>query len=246
MASGLDSELVEAVDRGDTETVCSLLSRGADPNARDDPDRPLPHAQLLEWRLRGCKPWQTNDSALLLAVGADHTIGGFVPVFRAENTAIVRALVNAGADVNCVDASGLTPLMYGVMSRRPTTVETLIELGADPNIVNSQGTNALLTACHVNAPASIARILLDAGTDPHAVHLRGFTALLHAVYHGNIETTRALLEHGADANIKSRCGEDVLRIARLDSQADIARLLVQYGATEPPRKRKSRAGGRRM
>jgi ankyrin repeat protein len=105
------------------------------------------------------------------------------------HTAVVEALIEAGADFRTPLDSGFTPLLFAVREGRIGVVRALLKAGADPNeTIESEksprggrprnGASALLLAVK-NAHFELAAVLLDAGADPNADGT-GYTAL-HAI-----------------------------------------------------------------
>ena len=62
------------------------------------------------------------------------------------NKDIVKALVDAGADLNCVDDDGNTPLMLASAQHKVEIVKFLLKQGANPNTKNKYGYTALMLA----------------------------------------------------------------------------------------------------
>src|SRR5205085_12047373 len=60
--------------------------------------------------------------------------------------ACARLLIEAGADVNAVDATGMTPLMHAVTGGNLRVVRFLLEQGADIEFKGDCGTTALKMA----------------------------------------------------------------------------------------------------
>jgi hypothetical protein len=110
-----------------------------DPASRDRNGwTPLMHA------VRDSQP--TVVDALLRA-GADpsaHADGGITAMQLAigavwPDTAIVRRLLDAGADTELVDALGVTPLILAALGRNVAIVKMLLEHGANPCTRDQQG-----------------------------------------------------------------------------------------------------------
>jgi ankyrin repeat protein len=104
---------------------------------------------------------QSNSSLVNLhgAVRADHrefmkTQGaeqGWTPLHLAchyGQSAIVRLLINSGADVNAIaeNAIGNTPIMAAIAGRNAEIIKLLIDIGADPKIKDKNGYDAFAAA----------------------------------------------------------------------------------------------------
>jgi len=62
--------------------------------------------------------------------------------------ASIVCLIEAGADPNTVNKTGVSPLHRAVRSRCAKAVQTLLEFGADPALRNKSGSTAMLLATH--------------------------------------------------------------------------------------------------
>ena len=60
----------------------------------------------------------------------------------------------------------------------------------------------------------------------------GRTPLIDAVIVGNLYFCKKLIEIGADINVKDNGGMTALKRAELENQNDIAKLLMENGATK--------------
>lgn len=145
---------------------------------------------------------EDEDSALLIA-----SMEG--------KEAIVRLLLEAGADANLGDAHGYTPLMGAVCADSLPVVQLLLAAGAD---VRRRGARSGATALHDAAAGGhleVARALLAAGADPHAPETKeGLTVLMSAIQSLSPETVQLMLEAGADAAAVSSKGDTALDFAR--------------------------------
>ncbi|MDH3457878.1 MAG: SDR family NAD(P)-dependent oxidoreductase [Gemmatimonadota bacterium] len=89
----------------------------------------------------------------------------------------VRALIEAGADVNAREGmGGSSPLITAATFGETQAVSTLIEAGAAINQQNNEGSTALLAAAFM-AHADIVELLLAAGADKSIRNAGGVTAL---------------------------------------------------------------------
>ncbi len=154
----------------------------------------------------------------------------------AENgfTAIVEALLDAGADVNAADDDEIrqTALHHAVWEGKRDVVKLLLKRGARTDIQSVDGTPLFCAA--VNGDAEAAALLLAAGADPDARGSDGTTPLHGAAESGNVEIIRSLLARGADVNaLEGRRGTP-LSIAASHGHAEACRELLEAGARRPP------------
>ena len=103
------SELWWAVENLDADTVRGLLEGGADPNEPGSP----PLTSLLHLAI--------NGEAAELAYGVDPGIE------------VTRMLVEHGADLRDVDASGETPIQFARSAHHPEAIRFLEAKLAEPN-----------------------------------------------------------------------------------------------------------------
>ncbi len=172
----------------------------------------------------------------------------------------VRLLVQAGADVNRANRYGVTPLYLAARQGMEDIAILLLAAGANPHVRAADGETLLMTAAK-SGSARLVRALL--ANDPDSMMLaidpnlseswKGQTALMWAAAEGHVEVMQALIEAGADINMRSayikvaevdpdkRQGGFVypsippgrmaaLHFAARDGQLESARLLVEAGA----------------
>ena len=85
-----------------------------------------------------------------------------------EQLETLKAMARArGAEVNLLDNTGSSALMYGVRAEHPALVTSLLKAGAQPGFQNhAQGNTALHDAVLLKQPA-IVLLLLREGANPH-------------------------------------------------------------------------------
>lgn len=90
-----------------------------------------------------------------------------------SNTEIVKALLEAGAEVNIRDAQkGATPLMIAVAAKNAQMVQYLLAARANPNIADAEGLSATSYAILTDQPG-VLKLLVDGGADVNARDDRG-------------------------------------------------------------------------
>lgn len=61
---------------------------------------------------------------------------------KRNDTAAVQRLLERGAEVDAMDADGLTPLMLACMTLQEENIRQLVQAGANPDARNPRGTSA--------------------------------------------------------------------------------------------------------
>jgi ankyrin repeat protein len=153
------------------------------------------------------------------------------------NADMVRELAAAGARADAVGEDRRTPLDYAVNQPAPpgkaraTMIEALLAAGADPNRRDIWGWPAIVRLARVGGDAASVSVLLKHGARAdEKVSCEAFCpgigdAALHGV--ADAQTARALLDHGADPNVRSRYRDTpLMNVQRLET----ARLLLARGA----------------
>jgi hypothetical protein len=123
---------------------------------------------------------------------------------RDKNDAIVKLLLDHGANPNQRDNERYTPLYRAAMERNNAAIiRLLIQRGAN----------------------------VDAKTDPMRSYEVGLTPLHIAVNRNSIENVRALVDTGrAKVNVKSSIGNTPLHVAAEDAEHTIVQFLIDRGA----------------
>jgi ankyrin repeat protein len=133
---------------------------------------------------------------------------------RAGNADAVKALAEAGADVNAKDARGQTALMWAAARNNAAAIRALAASGADLKVrTNNPPAGGGRGNSVFNSPAPT-----------------GFTALLFAVRAGSLDAVRALVDAGADVNDTLSDGESALVVATANAHWEVASLLLDRGA----------------
>ena len=185
-----------ALGPGKLELVKDLLAHEADPNVRMTKRVPQRSVRFFP----GATP--------------------FVLAAQGGNSAVMRALLDAGADPLLADNEGTTALIAaaGYGRRHPYTAAT--EEGA----------------------LEAAQMALDLGNDINAKNKYGETPLHAAAYWGKDSMVQFLLDRGAEVNAMNRVGQSPLSIAEgvqrpgveFYSWPNLQVLLKKHGGIVPP------------
>ena len=207
--------------------VEALLARGADPNARISAS-----AMLMDYigypRKGAFEPFAcgTGDlrGATPLWVAAHEANRPTVPEGAAadyvrDSAAIIRALLDAGADQHLTTDDGTTPFMAAAGLGRSTYRPRQPRGARSPS-----------------AEAAV-RVLLEAGAEIDRVNEADFNALHGAAFRGLDEVVTYLVEQGADIDARDFKGRTAYRLAEGSKQSfqfqswpETAALLRRLGA----------------
>ena len=137
------------------ERTCSLAAGGG-------------HFEMLQWaRANGCS-W--NERAMIGAAQEGHET-------------VVRALIEAGADINKADDDGWTPLYVASENGHTAVVRALIKTGANVNKAVNDGSTPLYIAAEQGHEA-VVRSLIEAGVDVNNTDYSGSPPLFIAAQNG--------------------------------------------------------------
>ena len=173
--------LMKAVELGNLEII-KILLQGGD----SLPNWQISLGSALELAIQLGK---AKIVEMLLQAGANFNQAGSVPplitAVEYQHIDIVKILIEAGADINCVDESAITPLIMAVLVKNIYLVNFLLEKGA-----NVDGAN--LDDYHCCFRSQMNGKFLSEGTP-----------LIYAAREGNLQIVKLLVEAGANVNIIS-------------------------------------------
>lgn len=156
---GVFSVLHQACHNGHMETVKALIAKGADVSL-DKYGSPLQaaaevgHVGIIQELLRaGALPNSPKRKPIITAAAAGRD-------------KVVRLLLSAGADIDCTDTWGMTPLMWAARNGRVATVKLLLTKKARLDILSDslgQGTLTALGFAEREGHLDVVRLLKQAG-----------------------------------------------------------------------------------
>jgi Raf kinase inhibitor-like YbhB/YbcL family protein len=162
--------LMAAAASGDAAIVEALLKAGADVKAEDASNSTALTYAAAEGHAAAVEALQRHGAAaghaeMILAAGRC-------------NTAIVRAFLTAGLNIDTAD-SGTTPLIVAAAGNCVETVDLLVGRGANLNATNADGWTPLMKATSAGN-AEIVEKLLAKGADMDVADSLGRTARMYA------------------------------------------------------------------
>ncbi len=133
---------------------------------------------------------------------------------------LTKALIEQGADVNCSDLEGNTPLHYAVTMQNSNILKYFEAWGARPKGIPD---NLRLSYIHIILELLAANAAVNQSNDQKR------TALHYAVYQGHVDVVEILLDHGADVQVLDVGRQTPLHIAASHGDVPMIRFLLDHG-----------------
>ncbi len=146
----------------------------------------------------------------------------------------VRALIDAGANLDVRGDNGETPLITAIIEGHVLVASLLIDRGAGIQARNKGGFTPLHAAAYANA-VEIAEKLLSRGANiKDQLNKAGVSPLSVASEEGHPGLVKVLIGHGADLEAGERNGYTPLTRALWRGQKEVVALLQRSGAKCQP------------
>lgn len=192
---------------GSKELIEYILSKGYDINQKNNAGQ-----APIVWAVAGNSPEVIGfliDKGAEIApeecmTGNSCSIDGTTILHQAmyaNNPEIVKLLIKRKAPLNVIDSNGSTPLMIAVNRGSDDIAQLLLDNGADPDI---KDTAYGRTALHIAASKGydkIAAALISKGAGLNITDNKGQTPLYSALYHGNDQITKLLIQNKAENKV---------------------------------------------
>ena len=232
LAADTDLRLLEAVQRGDSPAVSSLLEQKADVNGtRADGETALQWAAYQD---------DLKIADLLIAAGADldaaneYGVTALSLACTNRSDPMVRMLLEAGANPNAAQSTGEMVLMTCARTGSLTAVRLLLEKGADPTGRETRWEQTALMWALASGHSQVARTLIEQDANINARSSGGFTPLLFATQQNDLDSVRLLLAKGANLNHATEEYGNALTVASASGHEALGLFLLEQGA-EPDR-----------
>ena len=119
------------------------------------------------------------------------------------NAAVVKAVLDAGANVNAIGESGMTPLMFAAFFGNASIVDLLIKAGARTDTVEPRHNNTALLIAVRKGHLETVETLIRGRADPNQGAERGNAPLCHAQALGRSDIEQVIRNAGG------KCGPHI-------------------------------------
>lgn len=142
------------------------------------------------------------------------SVDELVAAIRGAEVNVVNEIISAVPDLNALSSDGESALVACAAVGRQQLLNKLLEAGASPDAKCSSGLSALAAAA-MNGHLPCVRQLLSAGSSVDMLCGRQkSTALMYAAQNGYRAVCEALLDAGADPQLKDAFGSSAEELAR--------------------------------
>jgi ankyrin repeat protein len=132
--------------------------------------------------------------------------------------------------INARDGDGKTALHWGALYGQTKVMELLLANKADVNLLDEDGFTPLHWAATFNQSDAVKLLLANKANMNIKVQKYGWTPLRLAVIHGHMATAEALLNSGADPNLKDDDNIPLLNQAVIRGKKEMIGLLLDKKA----------------
>ncbi|XP_020623301.1 ankyrin repeat domain-containing protein 24-like isoform X2 [Orbicella faveolata] len=138
----------------------------------------------------------------------------------------VRALIEAGADLDITDENGVTALHRAIIHGHAGIVHTLLEAGCSVDETDENGNTALHEAAW-NGYSKCVELLVAAKCNVNVHNRTGYTSLHLATQNCHCTTLQVLLDGGSNPLVKNNYGDTPLHIAVRYGHTEVCNMLME-------------------
>ena len=148
-----------------------------------------------------------------------------------DTTELQYCLGKKGFNVNMKNAAGDTALHVAIAYRQVEAVKLLVRYKPDLEATGKAGLTPLMLSMDMGKPDMTLAIVRAEGSNPNTHDAKYVYPLHKAAEEGEMDIVKALVERGADVNVRTRDTEDTpLHLAIRKGRRGVAEYLVQKGA----------------
>ncbi|USN50942.1 MAG: ankyrin repeat domain-containing protein [Myxococcales bacterium] len=219
-----------AASAGQIEVIEALIKSGAEVDEQDDQGNTALHLAIVR---------KEKDAVIaLLEGGANPNIkensNSFTPLHLAASAGqieVIEALIKSRAEVDEQDDQGNTALHLAIVRKEKDAVIALLEGGANPNIKENSNSFTPLHLAANTGQIEVIEALIKSEAEVDEQDDQGNTALHLAIVRKEKDAVIALLEGGANPNIKENSNSFTpLHLAANTGQIEVIEALIKSRA----------------
>ncbi|KAJ0420503.1 hypothetical protein BJY00DRAFT_323758 [Aspergillus carlsbadensis] len=223
-----------AVQNGHEGIVKLLLSRGANAESKDDYGR-----RPMEIAIRGGHGSERLVRVLLdngANIDSPESLRDRSPLLSAvfeRNDAVVRLLLDRGADANISDRIGYTPMMIATLTKQPQLAKLLLESNAGVGFLDYRGRPVLSMAAQTGQDDIIRALLATNKMDLFQKDALGRGPLFFATRSGSETACAALLAYTrSELDQVDAYGSTPLSMAASGGHENLVKLFLSFREVE--------------
>jgi ankyrin repeat protein len=199
--AGTDALTIAASHIGTSAAVKALLDAGADPQPPENTR--VRRTAIVAASMAG----DLDNVRLLLRAGAEPSSEAASEAVTFGHSEVLAALIDAGADVDGVDRTGINLLHWAAITNRATAIPVLARAGVSIDAVDEFGFTPLMYAATIDHDTQdTLDALLRAGADPRIRNADGRTPLQQAQRLKHVDIVRVLKSSRSGRQPRSTAG----------------------------------------
>ena len=220
-----DNAVLRAAATGNADVLKSLMASGGRADAMTDRGEPAVYLAVQANHVESVKVLLDAGATGLNGLYGKSRFSPLTNAATADNTSMIKLLIDHGASLSLVDGGGLDPLSSAIISKSPEAVRLIADAGGDPNLRLPRGLSAPLRAA-IYGDVEIEKIILDHKGNVDARDDAGASALMYAAAMGREGNVRLLLERGAKVYPLNASQRSALGEAKLFEDAEVRERIV--------------------